>query len=198
MKVLRMDRCRNSKFEKSSGFSLIEVLVAIVVLGIGLVGLLSVLSFAMASTHGSQEDLIAKQLASEAMESVFTARNSGQLVWLQIQNQGAGTTPDGVFLPGFQPINQAPVAGNNAGLINTPEYIAGAPRVLNTPGQDGIMGTADDVTVPLTGYQRSISIVSVPGTGDQLRTVTVNVQYRVVPMNLLRNYTIQGYISQFR
>ena len=180
------------------GISLIEVMIAIVVLTVGILGLLSVLSFAMAATHSSQEDLIAKQLASEMMENVFTARNSNQLEWLQIQNQGATTVPDGIFLAGLQPINQPPTVGNNAGLINTPEYLAGAPRVLTTPGPDGVLGTVDDVNVPLTNFKRSISIATVPNTSDQLRSIIVNVQYFVPQMHVTKNYTLQGYISQFR
>lgn len=184
--------------KQCTGFSLIEVMIAMVVLTVGLVGMLSVLSFAMAATHSSQEDLVAKQLATEMMENVFTARNSAQLVWLQIQNQGSATIPDGIFLTGFQPINQTPTAGNNAGLMNTPEYLAAPAKVLTMPGPDGILGTADDVVMPLTNFSRSISIVSVPDTSDQLRTITINVQYIVPSMHMTKNYTLQGYISQFR
>lgn len=57
-------------------------MIAALVLTVGLIGLLSVLSYAMASTHSSQQDMVAKQLASEAMENIFTARNSSQLVLL--------------------------------------------------------------------------------------------------------------------
>ncbi len=184
--------------QPGSGFSLIEVMIAALVLTVGLIGLLSVLSYAMASTHSSQQDMVAKQLASEAMENIFTARNSSQLVWLQIQNQGAGTAPDGIFLAGLQPINQTPVAGNNAGLINTPEYLASAPRTLAMPGPDGILGTADDTQVPLTNFKRSIAITSVPGTSDQLRSITITVQYTVPPLNVAKSYVLQGDISQFR
>ena len=189
---------RTSRNKAGAGMSLVEVLISMVVLTGGLIGLLSTLTFAMAATHSSGQDVIAKQLASEAMEDIFTARNANQLVWLQIQNQGAGTVPDGIFLPGLQPINQVPIAGNNAGLINTPEYLAGAPKVLTAPGPDGILGNADDVRMPLTNFKRSISIVTVPGTTDQLRTITVNVQYTAPPVYVVKNYTLQGYISQFR
>jgi type IV pilus modification protein PilV len=182
----------------SRGMTLVEVLIAMVLLTVGLIGLLSTLTFAMAATHSSSQDLIAKQLASEAMENIFTARDSAQLVWLQIQNQGAGTAPDGIFATGLQPINQVPTAGNNAGLINTAEYIASPAKVLTTAGPDGILGTGDDVTVPLVNFQRSITIVSVPGSSDQLRSITINVQYSAPPLNVQRNYTLQGYISQFR
>jgi len=182
----------------NKGMSLVEVLIAMVVLTVGLIGLLSTLTFAMAATHSSGQDMIAKQLASEAMENIFTARDSAQLVWLQIQNQGAGTVPDGIFVPGFQPINQVPAAGVNAGLINTVQYLGSPAKTLTAPGPDGIIGTADDVQVPLINFKRRISVVTVPGTSDQLRTIVIDVQYTAPPLNVVHNYTLQGYISQFR
>jgi hypothetical protein len=148
----------------------------------------------MASTHSAQEDMIAKQLASEAMENIFTARNSANLQWLQIQNQGAGTNPDGIFVKGFQPINN-PAAD---GLINTAAYLASTPRVLTLPGPDGILGTADDVQLGLTNFSRNISIASVASTNDQLRTISITVQYFVPQLHTTKNYTLTGYISQFR
>lgn len=189
---------RAGQEKRCDGMSLVEVLIAMLVLTIGIIGLLGTLAYAMAATQASGQDMIAKQLASEAMENIFTARNADQLVWLQIQNQGAGTTPDGIFLPGFQPINQTPTAGVNAGLINTPQYLAAAPKVLTSPGPDGIMGTADDTQVPLSNFKRSISIVTMPGTSDQLRSITIIVQYTTPPLNAVKTYTLQGYISQFR
>ncbi len=184
--------------KNSKGISLVEALIAMVVLTVGMIGLLSTLTFAMAATHSSGQDMVAKGLAAEAMENIFTARDSAQLVWLQIQNQGAGTTPDGIFVPGIQPINVVPTTGTNAGLINTVQYIGSPAKVLTTPGPDGIMGTADDSIVPLINFKRSISIVSVPGSSDQLRTITVVVQYTTPPLNSIHVYTLQGYISQFR
>jgi type IV pilus modification protein PilV len=61
------------------GFTLMEVLVSMFVLTIGLLSLAAVFSMAMASTQTSQLDMTAKQMASEAMESIFTARQTTQL-----------------------------------------------------------------------------------------------------------------------
>lgn len=187
-----------SRKRGSKGMSLAEVLISMLVVTIAMIGLLSTLTFAMGATHSSAQDMIAKQLADEAMENIFTARNSDQLQWLQIQNQGAGTVPDGIFVPGLQAINVPPTAGATPGLVNTVDYLAAAPKVLTSPGPDGIMGTADDVTVPLVNFKRSIAIADVPNTNGQLRSITVTVQYSAPPLNLVRPYTLQGYISQFR
>jgi Tfp pilus assembly protein PilV len=65
-------------------------MVSMVVLTVGLVTLLGVFGLAVATTQTSQEDLIAKGLADEALESIVTARNTSQLSWDQIQNVGTG------------------------------------------------------------------------------------------------------------
>lgn len=81
------------------GFSLIEVMISIAILTIGLVSILGVFSLAMASTQSAQDDMVAKQEATEAIESVFTARNTAQISWDALQN-----TPTGIFVQNFQPI----------------------------------------------------------------------------------------------
>lgn len=190
-----------SSVRKQSGFGFIEVLVAMGVLTIALMGLLSAFAFAMQNTHASSQDLIAKQLASEAMESIFTARNTAQISWMQIQNVGAATVPDGIFLVGLQPIN---LPGAD-GMIGTADDAAAGPKRLVLPGPNGIVETppnalvasGDDVIQSLANFQRSITILPVAGT-DALRTITVTVQYSVPPANRAKTYVLTGYISQYR
>ena len=67
---------------------------------------------------------------------------------------------------------------------------------------DGILGTADDVRMPLTSFQRQIAFSPVfdPGSktpNPNLRLVTVTVQY-TVPQFGARKYTVNAYISRFR
>ena len=70
--------CTNTR---ERGFTLLEVMISILVLTIGLISMLAVFSLAMASTQTAQDDMIAKQEAAEAIESVFTARNTSQISW---------------------------------------------------------------------------------------------------------------------
>src|SRR5208282_6308884 len=85
-----------------SGFSLIEVMISMVVLTIGLLAVLATLGVAMAATQTSQEDILARQVASEAMESIFNARDTSQLGFASIANTTA--TPPGIFLAGSLPL----------------------------------------------------------------------------------------------
>src|SRR5271170_85550 len=121
------------------GFSLIEVVVSMFVLTVGMVSLLGVFGLAMASTQTSQQDMIAKQLANEAMESLVTARNTSQLGWDDIQNVGAtncpnsGATSCGIFLSGSQPIYKQ----GTDGIFGTTDDAAAGEEILEEPGSDG-------------------------------------------------------------
>ena len=55
--------CRSRRTKHSPGFSLVEVMFAIVILGVGLVALLAVFAQAVSATRYSREDQVAKQKA---------------------------------------------------------------------------------------------------------------------------------------
>jgi len=184
---------RGPKRSRQAGVSIIEVMIAAVVLTCGLVGMLSVVGFAVSATHSAQQDMIAKQLASEAMESIFTARETQDLSWAEIQNTGSGNTPDGVFVTGFKTIHGA----GDDGIYGTADDDDVPLRELRQPGRDGIIGNADDTTFKLTNYRRQISITPVTGT-TSLRLVTITIQYKVSPLAVPKSYVVTAYISQFR
>src|SRR5580704_5053086 len=98
------------------GFSLIETAMALGVLTVGMLGAAAALTLGMQAVSSSPGDLIATQKAAEAIESVYSARDSHVLTWAQIQNvKGASGSDGGVFLDGPQPIK---LAGPD-GLVNT-------------------------------------------------------------------------------
>jgi prepilin-type N-terminal cleavage/methylation domain-containing protein len=188
---------RLSPRKHERGFTLLEVLISMVVLTVGLVALLGVFGVAMASTQTSQQDMIAKQLAQEAMEAIFTARETANISWAEIQNSGTGQVPDGIFLTGFQPIMQPGVDG----IMGTADDSAASPQVLSLPGPDGIVGTGDDALLPVTNFQRSIAITSVVSNGSpvaDLRTLTITVQYYTPQFKFPKTYVLSGFISQYR
>jgi len=201
----RIGRGRNSHGRKSfeDGFSLIEVLISMVILTVGMVSLLGVFGLAMATTQTSQQNLIAKQLANEALESIITARNTSQITWTQIQNATAcsgGTDPTtgGIFLPG-----QTQIYNSGAdGIYGTCDDTASSPQLqqLADPGADGIYNTTDDQVISLTNYQRTILISPLldanGNTIPTLRGVTITVQYST-PQNAQATYILSSYISQY-
>ncbi len=177
------------------GFTLIETLISMVVLTIGLVALLGVVGMAMTATQTSQEDMIAKKLAQETVESIYTARDTANITWSQILN--VGTT--GIFVTGYQPVNQPGADG----IIGTADDSAAGGQTLTLPGPDGIYGTNDDVVQPLTNFTRNITIATVPNpaTGapyTNLRQLTVTIQYNTPQYRLPKQYVLTSYISQYR
>jgi prepilin-type N-terminal cleavage/methylation domain-containing protein len=190
------DSLRSKSRDRQQGFTLLETMISMVVLTIGLVALLGVVGMAMTATQTSQEDMIAKKLAQEAVESIYTARDTANVTWSQILNTGNG----GIFVTGFQPINQAGADG----IFGTADDALAQAQVLTLAGPDGIYGNADDVTVALTNFTRSIAITTVanpstPGLAySNLRQLTISVQYNTPQFRLPKQYVLTSYISQYR
>jgi prepilin-type N-terminal cleavage/methylation domain-containing protein len=186
------------------GFSLIEVMMSMVILTVGMVSLLGVFGLAMASTQTSQEDMIAKQLANEAYESIVTARNTSQINWDQIQNVGSTNCPVtqastcGIFLNGLNQIYNSGVDG----IFGTSDDAAAGEETLESPGSDGTYGDVDDVKLPLTGYQRTILIGPLyDASGNlvaSLRSVTITLQYSTSQTKVPKTYILNSYISEFQ
>lgn len=167
---------------KDSGFSILETTIALAVLAVGVLGLALVFTQGVMIISNVQADLIAKEKAAEAIESVFTARDTQVLLWAQIQNTNNG----GVFLVGPQPLR---VFGPD-GLVNTVDD--GAIETTQLPGPDNVLGTPDDITVAYGHYTRQVIIQNLSPT---LRQITVIVSYPVGRLQL--SYTLTSYISQF-
>ena len=193
-----------SRKQAEEGFSLIEVLISMVILTVGMVSLLGVFGLAMSTTQASQQNMIAKQLANEAYESIITARNTSQISWDEIQNASAcsGKTDPGtggIFMPG-----QTQIYNSRAdGIYGTCDDTGSTPllEVLADPGPDGIYNTTDDTIVPLTNYQRTISIYALYDANhnqiSSLRGVTITISYST-PQNSQATYVLNSYISQYQ
>jgi len=194
-------RVTSSKFRKQRGFTMMEVLISVVVLTVGLVSMLAMFSISMAATNSAQEDMIAKQEAAETLESIFTARNTAQINWNQIQNVANG----GIFLDNAQQLLDPGPDGldGTADDLNSNPSCPGPSQCLQLPGKDGVMGTADDVWLPLNNYRRTILIqnTNLPnGAPDtSLRQITVTITYTTTQFRgIQKNYSIGAYISSYR
>jgi Tfp pilus assembly protein PilV len=182
------NRLRIAEQHKQQGFSLLETLIAIVVLMIGLMAVLSTFVLAIGNTTFVQLDSVARQKAAEAMESIFTARQTSQITFDQIQNQGAG---NGIFTVGFTPMTEP----GPDGLDNTADDVAATP--IRLPGPSGVVNnSAQDVLVDLSNFTRQIQIADV-ASNSNIRQLTVTVRYPV-PQGWFRTYQVQALISRYR
>lgn len=162
------------KDRSESGFSYIDVMIALVILMVGILALLSGISGSMLQSKGHEQQLLAKQVATSTMESIMAAKETDptRLGWDAIGN--VGTNPDpagvfqGIFLNGLQPVR-------------------------TDAGPDEVIGTADDTGAVVQQLQRRIVITDVcdpdrpspvicnpPGDVPVLiRAVTVTITYNV-------------------
>lgn len=169
------------------GFSLVESLVAVMILAFGLLSIAAGFSQGLLLLSGSNLDIVAREKAAEAIESVFTARDSRLVTWAQIRNEEGETGSDGgIFKDGEHDLT---IAGLD-GMVNTEDD--GAIESLVLPGPDGYLGTEDDILQPLTNFKRVIELKQLSLTLRQLRVVII---YTVGQQT--REYEIVTYISSY-
>jgi prepilin-type N-terminal cleavage/methylation domain-containing protein len=205
MDAAMMPKMISSKSAKSSqrGFSIIEVMISAAILTVGIVAVIGGFGAAITATQYAQYDLIARQKALQAMESIYTARNTQQISFAQIANIGSG----GIFTVGpTKLLNAGP-----DGIVNTADdtnYPASGPcpagpECMVLPGPDGILGTADDTALGLTGFTRQIQINKVfeadgVTVNPNLKQIVVTVTYQKNGPNNVRTFTVDALISAFR
>jgi type II secretory pathway pseudopilin PulG len=169
-----------TKSRRQKGFTILETVVAMMVLAFGVLSLVSVYTQGLKVSNRTQIQYIAQQKAQEAMETIFTSRDTHILTWAQIANVSQG----GVFLDGPQPL----LAPGPDGLVGTADDDTNNPNTITTgPGADGVLGTADDTKINLNPWMtRTILITPVNGTAN-LNSVTITI-----------NYTYEGQTGQFQ
>jgi type II secretory pathway pseudopilin PulG len=183
------------KSSKQSGFTLLEAVISTAVITVGLVTLLAVFAMAVASTQSIQMDTIARQRATQALESIFTARETAQIRFAQIQNTSAGGP--GIFIGGMVPLTDP----GPDGLEDTADDVSPTPIIL--PGSTGSVtgSNPSTVTISLANFQRQIQINNVNDANgnpvNNLRQVIVTVQYPTAN-GKQRSYTVQALVSAYR
>ncbi len=186
----------NGTKTQESGFSYVDVMIAVTILLVGVMALLSAITSGIAMTTKSHNALTAKQMASSTVESIYAARDLPATVapprvalgWESIGNVGNLAIPGGIFLAGRQPIY--PSAGND-GIFGSADDPA---------GPDGLMGTADDGEA-ISLLQREIRVTDIidpdrPNAPITLRQIDVIIYYSVG--SLARQETFTSYIANYR
>lgn len=171
------------------GFTLLETMISVCVVMFGLIAVLGAFSLAISSTQNVNLDSIARQKAQEAMESVFTARQTNQITFSQIHNSGTG---NGIFTKGFTALTDP----GPDGLDGTGDDVPAAAVTL--PGPSGTLTgqSPPDVTISLANFQRQIQIADV-ANNPNLRQITITIKYPT-PQGWVRQYQLQALISSFR
>lgn len=133
------------KHPEQSGFSYIDVMIAIVILLVGVLAMLSALTANLVRSYETEKRVIAKQMALSTVESIISAKEIARAGviegWDSMRNVTGGPAPDGIFLNGFNPVRQE-------------------------LGWDGVAGTVDDAcsgsgtcTHPVSGVVNSSPLV---------------------------------------
>jgi len=180
-------RAKNTRVATEDGVTILEMVVALLILTVGLLGLAASIGYAMTVSNMGRNLTNTKLLVVSLLEQMETLRNTQELTFGQIANSGQVDNTGAVrafngFPTGYQPISINP----------GPDGIWGTADDLISPGPDNTYGTGDDFTDPswgLNGFSREIVItnlnpnlkriqvtVSYPDAGGQMRTL-VGVSY---------------------
>lgn len=163
-----------SENKGEQGFTMIEVIVAIMILTIGLIGTAAALTFALEFGAISKNVSNGKLVIVSSIEEIESLRNSHSLEFKQIENVGNVDNTNvennfGGFSTGFQPVSLNP----------GPDGVNGTDDDLVNPGPDGSFGTGDDYVDPgliRSGYTRQITITNLPGSVT-IKKIEVRVRY---------------------
>jgi len=173
---------------KNSGFTLLECMIAMVVLSFGVLSLATIFTQGLKNSYQAQIQFIAQQKAREAMETIFTARDTKVLSWAQIQNVSQG----GVFKDGPQSLCDP----GPDGLFGTADDNCALPAtVITGPGPDKIFGTADDAAMPLNPWMKRTITFTPDAKTPNLNQITVTITW--IYEGQAGSLSINSYISNY-
>ncbi|HQZ82274.1 MAG TPA: hypothetical protein PLR83_03565 [Pyrinomonadaceae bacterium] len=177
------------KTTNESGFSYIDVMIAIVILMVGILALMSGMGGAVLQARSQEQQMVSKQIAASTMESIMSVKETDpdRLGWQAVGNIGSnvdsGGVAHGVFVAGFQDVHEG-------------------------AGPDEIIGTADDDGPTLPNVQRQITIVDecdpdapsyncpTPG-GNPVRFRNIRVDVRYFVGAVPRTETLQTVLTDY-
>jgi hypothetical protein len=167
-----------------SGFSYVDVIIAIFILMIGILAMVSAITTNLMRIYETEKRVIAKQTALSTIESIISAKEIARPGviegWDSVGNVGnnpVGGVPKGIFLNGFLPIREDSGWDGVAGTIDD-ACASGSPCTVS--------GRPDNNSVELGGFDRQILIEDVPDperpsppNAVSRRKITVNIRYHL-------------------
>ena len=163
------------------GFTYIEVIIAILIMTIGILAMLSAISYAVIRARESEQRNNARQFTAAALESIFATRDLLQVNpilrqaniltnWNAVANNTPGT-PQGIFLTGYNPIRRDSGRDQIEGTADD-----ACPAGSNCPGLGGYTNASSIIG----GFQREIIITDIvePQVPDiRRKRIVINVRY---------------------
>jgi type II secretory pathway pseudopilin PulG len=164
-----LHRQKRAQRSNEAGFTLLEMVMATLVLTIGLLGVASAIGYALLASNRGRGITNAKMLIVAVQEQMETLRDTGQLNFAEISNSHVNGSSFTYFPTEFMPVSQFP----------GPDGIYGTNDDLISPGPDGFYFTADDFTDTSRArpnVTRQILITAIPNE-PLLKKITVTVRY---------------------
>jgi prepilin-type N-terminal cleavage/methylation domain-containing protein len=156
-----------------SGFTMIEMVVAMLILFGGLMAAASVLSYAIAVSNRGRGVTNGKLLVISVLEQMENLRNTKQLTFAQIANTADVNNQGANYIFAGFPANPQAISRNPG-----PDGIFGTGDDLTSPGPDGVYNTADDVqndmSLVVPGFSRTITITML---SSDIKKITVKLDY---------------------
>ena len=171
---------------RSAGFTLVETLVAVMLLSVAVVAPMSLASKSLGSAYYARDQITAFYLAQEAIEALRSIRDSQILL---IAGSSSGAPPD-IF--GLIPHQNEPfIVDGRKGDASTAitECNGECPPLQTDNTLYGYPGAGDDPSLwTPTHFTRTVHAYSVAGNQDEIR-VTVTVTWQTGPIQE-RSFTI--------
>lgn len=163
----RLHKSTSKKRNNEAGLTLLETVVALMILTVGLLGVASAVGYSLMAANRGRGVTNSKMLIVSALEQMETLRDTGQLTFAEISNYHIEGSSFSNFPTEFLPVSTIP----------GPDGVFGTADDLIVPGQDGTYGTSDDYTDPSKarpGVTRQILISSI---NPLLKRIQVTLRY---------------------
>lgn len=181
--------------KKQNGFSYIDVLIAMVIMMVGILGATAALTANLLNKYESEKRATAKQIALSTLESIFSARDIARKDsiegWDSIGN--VGNIEKGVFLKDWRPVREDVGWDGVAGTDDDACDVGTACKIKDNPENNSAV---------IGGFQRKIEITDLqdpdrpsPPHAIARRQIDVTIRYNI--NQLVREQKVSTIITNY-